>query len=101
MCSAFEKAGNSGPGSRGSFLSGLSICLQIQKPVVNTNMEKLAHELEGLAQTQVRRKQGRQESGRDLRGRRGWEWLDRVRGDKGSGRELRAPTREARGSPRG
>lgn len=42
----------------GFILSWPPICLQIQKPVVNTDMEKLAQELEGLAQSQVKREQG-------------------------------------------
>lgn len=41
----------------GSSPLSLSICLQIQKPVVNTSVEQLAHELEGLAHSQVRREQ--------------------------------------------
>lgn len=64
MCNTFEKAGNSGEGSRGSFPHGLSISFQIQKPVVNTNMEELAQELEGLAHTQVSREQRPHEAGR-------------------------------------
>lgn len=44
------------------------VCLQIQKPVVNTNVEKLAQELEGLAQTQVRRGQRPHWAGRSQRG---------------------------------
>ena len=42
-------------------------CLQIQKPVVNTGMEKLAQELEELAQTQVRRDQRPHWAGRSQR----------------------------------
>lgn len=43
------------------------VCLQIQKPVVNTNMEKLAQELEELARTQVRRGQRHHWAGRSQR----------------------------------
>lgn len=75
VCSTFEKSGNLRPESRGSCPHGLSICLQIQKPVVNTNVEKLAQELEELAQTQVRKEQGRRSQGEAWvvgEGRSGW-----------------------------
>ncbi|XP_034515456.1 prominin-2 isoform X4 [Ailuropoda melanoleuca] len=44
-----------------------SFLVQIQKPVVNTNMEKLAQELEELARTQVRRGQRHHWAGRSQR----------------------------------
>lgn len=53
-------------------LSAFPVCLQIQKPVVNTNMEKLAQELEELARTQVRRGQRPHWAGRSQRPGR-WE----------------------------
>lgn len=54
------------------FTPCLSICLQIQEPVVKANMEKLAHELEGRAQAQVRRKQRPQWACRSQG--EGWQW---------------------------
>lgn len=48
------------------------VYLQIQKPVVNTNVEKLAQELEGLARTQVRKT--RDPTGQaEVRQREAWE----------------------------
>lgn len=58
VCRTFVKTGNSGEGEPGFIPPGLSICPQIEKPVVNTSVEKLAHDLEGLSHSQVRSKQG-------------------------------------------
>lgn len=63
--------------------------LQIQKPVVNISVEKLAQELEGLAQTQVRREQRPHLAGWSQGPGRG----DGV-GVPGLGRGLRAPVTE-------
>lgn len=72
------------PGELGSSLLASPVHLQIQRPVVKTSTEQLAQELEGLAQAQVRGKQGPHwaagEMG-DLGGRRGWEDVRAKAGD--------------------
>lgn len=76
------------------------VCLQIQKPVVNTNVETLAQELEELARTQVRGDQGPHWAGRGQRevwevGEVGWLGLGRVM--KAKAGDGGVPTRERRG----
>lgn len=58
VCRTFAETGNSREGEAGFTPPGPSICPQTEKPVVNTSVEKLAHDLEGLARSQVRREQG-------------------------------------------
>lgn len=58
----FDKSGNSEAegiwGHLGSAFLVSPVFVQIQKPVVKTDMEQLAQELEELAQAQVRREKG-------------------------------------------
>lgn len=70
---------------------------------MNTNMEKLAQELEGLAQTQVRREQRPHRAGRSQG--KAWalgegQWLNWGGGET-KGRGLRASMREAQCSWQG
>lgn len=80
------------PRELGSSLLASPVHLQIQRPVVKTSTEQLAQELEGLAQAQVRGKQGP-----PLGSRRngGLGRQERVGGCEGKGRGLRTTTSEA------
>lgn len=73
------------PRASGSSLVASPICPQIRRPVVKTDPEQLAQELEGLAQGQVRSRQRRPQGW----GRAGClHW----RGDEGRGRGPRVPS---------
>lgn len=94
VCRTFAKTGNSGEREAGLIPS---ICPQTEKPVVNTSVEKLAQDLEGLARSQVRREQGPRRAGRSQGEAVLWEGVRVVGLGRGRGHRqgIEAPTSEA------